>query len=169
MLPIGMIGKPLQGVVDAGRVDAADADPSDDGADVKSRQRSCVRVHDPRQARQHAAQHDHGPRAIPVDEMADEGRAPGLNDHENREGSLDRRAGPPVGFLDLRDKERPGVLNVRGGDHADNADDDLNPSVRRGRLEAGGRAGSHFAHFTSSAPEPTQNCRAWASSFAVVI
>ena len=56
-----LIWKPLQRVVDAGRVDGADADAADGRADVEPWQRRRLRVDDPGQAGQHAAK-EHQPR-----------------------------------------------------------------------------------------------------------
>ncbi len=131
------VREPLDRVVDAGRVDRTDAKPADRGADVEAHQRGGLRVDDPRTTHQQGAEGDHHPRPELVDEIALDRRQPGLHQHEHREGDLDIGARPAEGFLDFRDEQRPGVLDVGGGDHADDANDQLCPARLFGDLWIG--------------------------------
>ena len=54
------------------------------------------------------------------------GDQPGFEQHEQREGDLDRRAVPSECLLDVGNEKRPAVLQVGDHHHADNADDELN-------------------------------------------
>ena len=125
-----LVREPLDRVVDAGGVDRAHAEAADHRAEVEAGQRGRVRVDDPGQSRQHAAEEDQQARSVAVDEVADERRAPGLDHDEDAERGLDRGALPAVRLLDLGNELRPGVLDVRRGHHAGDAERELAPAGR---------------------------------------
>src|SRR5262249_13074414 len=93
-----------------------------------------VRVDNPGKPREEAAdQHDDpGPEA--VDQITFEGREPSLYEDKKRERRLDPRSLPAKGLLNLRNEESPGVLNIGRGDHTDDAQHELRPSVIRACL-----------------------------------
>jgi hypothetical protein len=123
------VREPLDGAVDAGGIDAADADAACCSTDIEAGQRRRVGIDDPGQACEQAADENHDPRTMAVDEVALDGREPGLYDHEDREGGLDRGAAPAVGLLNFRHEEGPGVLHVGRCDHADHAYGELDPAI----------------------------------------
>jgi hypothetical protein len=123
-----LVREPFQRVVDAGRVDRANAEATDHRPEVEAGQGCRVRVDDPGQSRQHTAQEDQESRSVAVDEVADKRRAPRLHHDEDAEGRLNRGALPAVRLLDFGNELRPGVLDVRGGHHAGDAEEQLAPA-----------------------------------------
>jgi len=126
-----LVREPLQRAVHAGCVDAADADAADDGADIKAGERAGVGIHDPGQTSEQTAHEHHGARAVLVDEVTFDRGQPGLHNHEDREGDLDRRTGPAMRALNLRHEQRPRILDVRRRHHADDACNQLKPAICR--------------------------------------
>ncbi|MNS95806.1 hypothetical protein D3C72_1300780 [compost metagenome] len=143
------VREPFQGVVDAGGIDRPDANPAHCRAEVEARQGGGLRVDDPGRADEQRAERHHQAWAKLVDEVALHRREPGLDQHEQRERHLDLGAWPAVGLLDFRHEQRPGVLDVGRGHHADDAKGELDPAgpfrclLVRG--ECGGGWASHGA------------------------
>ena len=124
------VGKPFQRVADRSAVNHARADAANRGAEVQQEQRVSHRVDDPCDAHEHAAAGDHDPRTKPVDQVAFDRDEPGLRQHEDREGELNRGAAPVVFLIDRPDEQRPPVLQIRDHDHADDAEEQLSPARR---------------------------------------
>jgi len=134
------VGEPLQGVADAGAVDAACTDAADGCSDVQHGERLGDRVQHPGDGDQHAADQHHDLRPEAVDDPAFDRHQPGFHDDEDGERDLDRRAAPMEFRVDRPDEQRPPVLQVGDHHHADDADEKLQPTS--GRLASGGCGGS---------------------------
>jgi hypothetical protein len=124
------VRKPLQRVANRAAIDHARANPADGGAEVEQRKRVGDRIDDPGDRDQGAADADHDPRAVFVDEIALDRYQPGLGEDEDREGDLDGRASPMVFLIDRIDEQRPSVLQVGNHHHADDAENQLPPTSR---------------------------------------
>jgi hypothetical protein len=132
-----LVRKPFQRVADAGAVDAAGTDARDNHAEIVTAERVGLRVDDPPDRAENAAEQNHDARAVFVDEPALDRDQPGLEQHEQREGPLDFSARPAEFLLDIGDEERPAVLIVRDHHHREHADDQLRPAI--GVADATGR------------------------------
>ena len=124
-----LVGKPFQRIADAGAVDAAGADARDDMAEIEAVQRGGLGVDRPADGTQNATNQHHDARAVFVDEPALDRHQPGLEQHEQREGPLDRGAIPSELLLDVRDEESPAILVVRDHHHGADADRQLRPAI----------------------------------------
>ena len=125
------VGKPLQGVADAGAVDRARTDAADGRGRVEVPEGIRVGVHHPADPAQEAAEHRDDPRAVAIHEPALNGNEPGLGEDEDREGPLDRGALPAELLLDRIDEQRPAILQVGDHRHAEHAEKELPPSSER--------------------------------------
>jgi hypothetical protein len=119
------VGKPLERIAYAGAVHRARSDAADRGGDVKNAQRVGIGVERPRKSAQDPAHEHDQPRPVSIDEIAFDRHQPGLEQHENRERHLDRRATPVMLAVDGIDEQRPTVLKVGHHRHAKNAEDEL--------------------------------------------
>ncbi|KAK0339965.1 hypothetical protein LTR94_032433, partial [Friedmanniomyces endolithicus] len=108
---------------------------ADGRASVEAGQAGGLRVDDPGQADEDGPEGDHHARTEFIDEVAFERCEPGLDDDEQREGDLDAGPRPAELTLDFGNEQGPCILDVRGGDHADDADGELEPArIAGGRL-----------------------------------
>ena len=126
-----LVGKPFQGIADAGAVDGAGANAADRGGDVEHGQRTDIGVQHPRDADQHAADHHDDLGAVAVDEPAFDRHQPCLGEHEDAESDLDGGTVPAELLSDRSHEQCPAVLQVGDHHHADDADDQLQPAVGR--------------------------------------
>lgn len=83
----------------------------------------------PGKACEDTAEQDDAPRSVLVDQETLDWGQPRLQQHEHREDHLHRGFGPFEGLLNFGDKQGPGILDVRCGDHADDAKRDLKPTA----------------------------------------
>ena len=124
-----LVGKPFQRVADAGAVDAAGADARDDHAEIEAVERGRLGVDRPSDGAEDAADENDEARAVFIDEPAFDRHQPGFEQHEQREGPLDRGAIPAEFLLDVGDEERPAVLVVGDHHHRADADSQLRPAI----------------------------------------
>jgi hypothetical protein len=110
-------------------VDDARADPGESVGEIEGGQRLGVARPDPADPGEDAADHHQqlGPEL--VDQPALEGHQPGLEKDEDGEGDLDGRRFLAQVLLQWRHEQRPSVLEVRDGHHAEDAEEEDEPAV----------------------------------------
>jgi hypothetical protein len=102
--------EPLQGVADAGAVNAAGADAAERGGKIQYGERTRAGIHDPGERHQNAAAKHYPARSEAVDQIAFNRNEPCLDQNKNGERDLNRAASPVILGIYGIDEERPPVL-----------------------------------------------------------
>src|SRR5207249_8798788 len=124
-----MIGEPFQRTANGRAIDDTCAEAGYCIGEVQGRKRVGVPAADPTQAGQNATSHNQQPRSKLIDQIAFERDQPRFQKDEDRECYLDE--GLVLSEL-LRQRwyeQRPAILKIRNRDHADNAEQQDEPSV----------------------------------------
>ncbi len=124
-----VIGKPLERAPDRRAVDHAGADAGESIGEIQRRDRFRAAGAHPAEPGEDPAEHHQEPRSEAVDEPAFEGHEPCFEQDEDREGDLDGRLIHPELLLQRGHEQRPAVLEVRDGHHAENAEEENQPAV----------------------------------------
>jgi hypothetical protein len=124
-----LVGKPFERVADAGAVHRAAGDAGDRAAEIEHAERGGDRVDVPGHEGADAAGEYHPARADVIDDPALERHQPGLQQDEDRECDLDLGLAPSPVLLDRQHEQRPAVLQVGHARHADDAENELQPTI----------------------------------------
>ena len=128
------VGEPLYRIANAGCIDGAGADAGQHRPQIEHRQGAGARIDDPSDPDHDPAKGHHQPRPVfradAVDDPALDRRQPGFERDKDAEGDLDVGDSPAMRHVHRMNEQGPAILQVGDHHHADDADDQLEPTVR---------------------------------------